>query len=129
MIINTGESCGEGSVQTLENRVGKNNLIYSCYDVFGDPTNASQWLELSECASGIISAVQQGTYTVYNFGRLYKWGWHGLYIIIIIENKMCNTFFFYRMTLCTNVCVCLIALICILIHQFHDICTINGTSM
>ena len=61
MIINTGESCGEGSIETLQSRISDNNLEYSCYDVFGDPTDQSQWQDLSVCASKIITAVQQGT--------------------------------------------------------------------
>lgn len=53
-----GESCGEGTLDTLKNMVTERNLAYSCYDVFGDPSSQAE--DLSVCASKIITAVQQG---------------------------------------------------------------------
>ena len=56
----TGESCGVGTLVTLENMIRAKNLKYSCYDVFGDPRDMSQVQALSTCASKIIRAVQGG---------------------------------------------------------------------
>ena len=55
-----GESCGNGqTLADLRQRVGERKLKYSCYDVFGDPKDQSQWNDLSICASRIITAEQQ----------------------------------------------------------------------
>ena len=60
--IHTGESCGSGqTLADLRHRVSEQKLKYSCYDVFGDPKNRSQWKDLSICASRIVIAEQQGT--------------------------------------------------------------------
>ena len=59
----TGESCGKGTVATLENRIRARNLDFSCYDIFGDPTITSQVEELSVCASKIITATQNGMFS------------------------------------------------------------------
>ena len=37
----TGESCGNGTVATLENEIKVRNLKLGCYDIFGDPTKTS----------------------------------------------------------------------------------------
>ena len=56
----TGESCGKGTLVTLQKRISDQNLKFSCYDVFGNPTVTSQVEELSVCASKIITAKQNG---------------------------------------------------------------------
>ena len=56
----TGESCGKGTVMTLQERILDRNLKFSCYDIFGNPTVNSQVEELSTCASKIITAKQNG---------------------------------------------------------------------
>ena len=56
----SGESCGEGTLLTLQNRLkelGFNN--YVCYDIYGDPMDPQQ---LADCAVGIITAIQKGVY-------------------------------------------------------------------
>ena len=45
---------------TLKEEINARNLLYSCYDVFGDPTDQSQVQDLSICTSMIITAVQRG---------------------------------------------------------------------
>ena len=59
----TGESCGEGTLATLKNKVNERNFAYSCYDIFGDLNDESMLQTISVCASKIITAVQQGTYS------------------------------------------------------------------
>lgn len=60
--MHAGESCGNGqTLADLRQRASERNLKYSCYDVFGDPKNQSQWKDISTCASRIITAEQQGT--------------------------------------------------------------------
>ena len=56
----TGESCGKGTLVTLEKKIKARNLKFSCYDIFGDPTDASQVQQLSVCASKIVTAEQKG---------------------------------------------------------------------
>ena len=56
----TGESCGKGTLVTLQERILARNLKFSCYDIFGNPTVTSQVEALSTCASKIITAVQNG---------------------------------------------------------------------
>ena len=57
-----GESCGNGqTLADLRHRVTEQKVKYSCYDVFGDSKNQSQWKGLSICASRIITAEQHGT--------------------------------------------------------------------
>ena len=56
----TGESCGMGSLVTLQERIVERNLKFSCYDIFGNPTMTSQVEQLSLCASKIITATQNG---------------------------------------------------------------------
>ena len=56
----TGESCGNGTLVTLQERILARNLKFSCYDVFGNPTVTSQVDALSVCASKIITAKQNG---------------------------------------------------------------------
>ena len=57
-----GESCGSSQILAdLRRRVTEQKLKYNCYDVFGDPTNRSQWKGLSSCASRIITSEQHGT--------------------------------------------------------------------
>ena len=57
----TGESCGKGTLVTLQERILDRNLKFSCYDIFGNPTVTSQVASLSVCASKIITAKQNGT--------------------------------------------------------------------
>lgn len=56
----TGESCGSGTIKDLQSAVEMKGLMYSCYDVFGDPQDSSSVQDLSTCASKIITAEQQG---------------------------------------------------------------------
>ena len=60
MHAHIGESCGTGTLMTLQGMVRERNLSYSCYDVFGDLDDNSKVQELSACASRIIVAEQQG---------------------------------------------------------------------
>ena len=57
----TGESCGKGTLVKLQERIRAQNLKFSCYDIFGNPTVMSQVENLSVCASKIITAKQKGT--------------------------------------------------------------------
>jgi hypothetical protein len=72
----TGESCGTGTVVTLQERIMARNLTFSCYDIFGNPTMTSQVEELSVCASKIITAKQNGMLSIQpkytNFTSPYK---------------------------------------------------------
>ena len=56
----TGESCGNGTLMALQKRIVEQNLKFSCYDIFGNPTMTSQVEQLSLCASKIITATQNG---------------------------------------------------------------------
>lgn len=56
----TGESCGKGTLVTLQERIMAQNLNFSCYNIFGNPTVTSQVDKLSVCASRIITATQNG---------------------------------------------------------------------
>ena len=68
MTYHAGESCGEGTLITLKEEINARSLSYSCYDVFGDPTNQTQVQDLSICTSKIITAVQQGMPFITNDG-------------------------------------------------------------
>ena len=59
----TGDSCGNGTLVTLQERIRKQNLKFSCYDIFGNPTETSQVEVLSACASKIITPLQNGIST------------------------------------------------------------------
>ena len=56
----TGESCGNGTLVTLQERIMEQNLKFSCYDIFGNPKETSQVEKLSACASKIITPLQNG---------------------------------------------------------------------
>lgn len=55
---NPGESCGEGSLVTLQNGLRDRGIEdFVCYDIYGDPLDPRQ---LVDCAVGIITAIQKG---------------------------------------------------------------------
>ena len=60
VVILLGESCGQGTLIKLRQRIEEKGFDYVCYDVFGDPRNPSQVPSLTACAMGIINSVQQG---------------------------------------------------------------------
>ncbi len=61
--FDAGESCGEGTLNGLKTALGIQvpNIIYDCFDVFGDPTNLTEVQGLTKCTADIITSVQLGT--------------------------------------------------------------------
>ncbi len=59
-----GESCGEGTLNNLENALKEQlpNVTYECFNVFGDPMNSAQVEGLVDCSARIITSVQGGMY-------------------------------------------------------------------
>ena len=53
-----GESCGQGTLIKLKQRIEEKGFDYVCYDVFGDPAQNLT----TACAMGIINSVQQGEF-------------------------------------------------------------------
>ncbi len=55
------ETCGKGSLVRLKQKFDMKGIGYSCYDVYGYPTNTDPSLvALTDCAARIITSEQQG---------------------------------------------------------------------
>ena len=93
MVIVLGESCGQGTLIKLRQRIEEKGFDYVCYDVFGDPQNATQ--NLTACAMGIISSVQQGVCVSSCAGVC-------VFVGVCVRVSRC-------VCVCLHVCVCVFA--------------------
>lgn len=79
---NPGESCGEGSLVTLQNGLRDRGIEdFVCYDIYGDPLDPRQ---LVDCAVGIITAIQKGDY----YNKYCKYTNDGLEFLLYKEKTL-----------------------------------------
>ena len=57
--IITGEACGKGTLNDLQDILENKSFQYTCYNVYGDVNNDNH-SALTDCLSHIIRAAQEG---------------------------------------------------------------------